>query len=158
MGFSENEGAYTSLLPLPKPLMTFPSSRRGKGGAGPASGPATRSRGPSGLMAHRFTAVVGSAQVCRSTRVEKEQDRERAKTCCCQCMTVTRVASLSKVLDNDCGRACLDELRFDNIMRALSIRHPTGHQHQSCQISTWSVDEAQCYCESALRRDHKERS
>lgn len=46
----EKGACPTSLLPLPKPLITFPSSRSGKGGSGPLSGPATGSRGPSGRM------------------------------------------------------------------------------------------------------------
>ena len=41
---------YTSLLPLPKPLTTLPFNFSGKGGSGPASGPATGSRGLSGRM------------------------------------------------------------------------------------------------------------
>jgi len=40
----------TSLLPLPNPLMTGPDSRIGNGGSGPLSGPATGSRGLSGLI------------------------------------------------------------------------------------------------------------
>jgi hypothetical protein len=36
----------TSLLPRPKPLITFPSSLRGNGGSGPLSGPARGSRSP----------------------------------------------------------------------------------------------------------------
>jgi hypothetical protein len=35
----------TSLLPRPNPLITGPDNRTGKGGSGPASGPATGSRG-----------------------------------------------------------------------------------------------------------------
>lgn len=43
----------TSLLPLPKPLMTGPDSLIGNGGSGPPSGPATGSRGPSGRIVSR---------------------------------------------------------------------------------------------------------
>jgi hypothetical protein len=44
----------TSLLPLPNPLITFPSSLSGKGASGPESGPAVGSRGPSGRMVFVF--------------------------------------------------------------------------------------------------------
>lgn len=40
----------TSLLPLPNPLITGPDNRMGYGCSGPASGPATGSRGPSGRI------------------------------------------------------------------------------------------------------------
>ena len=40
----------TSLLPLPNPLMTGPDNLMGNGGSGPAFGPATGSRGPSGRI------------------------------------------------------------------------------------------------------------
>ncbi|KAG5289358.1 hypothetical protein I7I48_08670 [Histoplasma ohiense] len=43
-------GIPSSLLPLPKPLMTGPESLMGYGGAGPESGPATGSRGPPGRI------------------------------------------------------------------------------------------------------------
>jgi hypothetical protein len=42
---------HTSLLPRPKPLITGPDNRMGNGAIGPASGPATGSRGLSGLIA-----------------------------------------------------------------------------------------------------------
>lgn len=45
-----SQNPLTSPLPLPNPLMTFPSRRSGKGGAGPSSGPAKSSRGPSGRI------------------------------------------------------------------------------------------------------------
>ncbi len=41
----------TSLLPRPKPLITLPLSRSGKGGSGPLSGPTIVGRGPSGRIA-----------------------------------------------------------------------------------------------------------
>ena len=46
----------TSLLPLPKPLITDPDNLMGNGDSGPPSGPATGSRVPSGriLFAFRF--------------------------------------------------------------------------------------------------------
>ena len=44
------EGVRTSLLPLPKPLITGPDSLIGNGDSGPESGPATGSRGPSGRI------------------------------------------------------------------------------------------------------------
>jgi hypothetical protein len=47
------EEGLTSLLPRPKPLMTGPERRMGYGGSGPASGPATGSRGPSGRILSR---------------------------------------------------------------------------------------------------------
>jgi len=42
--------SLTSLLPLPNPLITLPSSLRGNGASGPLSGPAVESRGPSGRI------------------------------------------------------------------------------------------------------------
>jgi hypothetical protein len=45
---------HTSLLPLPNPLITLPSSLSGKGASGPESGPAVGSRGPSGRMVFVF--------------------------------------------------------------------------------------------------------
>ena len=47
---NEKNKQHTSLLPLPNPLITLPSSLRGNGASGPLSGPAVGSRGPSGLM------------------------------------------------------------------------------------------------------------
>lgn len=41
---------HTSLLPLPKPFITLPPSLIGKGGSGPASGPAIGSLGPFGFI------------------------------------------------------------------------------------------------------------
>jgi hypothetical protein len=40
----------TSLLPLPKPLITGPESLIGNGASGPESGPANGSRAPSGRI------------------------------------------------------------------------------------------------------------
>ena len=47
----------TSLLPLPKPLITGPRSLIGNGGSGPDSGPAYGSRGPSGRISRSRSCV-----------------------------------------------------------------------------------------------------
>lgn len=44
------EGKRTSLDPLPKPEMTSPFMRSGKGASGPESGPIIEARGPSGRI------------------------------------------------------------------------------------------------------------
>lgn len=46
----EKTFVLTSLLPLPNPFTTVPFTRSGKGGSGPASGPATGGRGASGRI------------------------------------------------------------------------------------------------------------
>ncbi len=62
----------TSLLPLPKPLITLPSNRSGNGDSGPLSGPTTVGRGPSGggMVQHFGVEMVLSH--CEIMRKEEE--------------------------------------------------------------------------------------
>lgn len=87
------ERSHTSLLPLPNPLITLPSSRRGNGASGPLSGPAVGSRGPSGLMIvvvwkYCFSFLIFDPLTGESSSILQRAKRVRKK--CRDVRVVTR--------------------------------------------------------------------
>ena len=77
---SDETESPTSLLPRPKPLMTFPFSFRGKGGLGPSSGPAVRGRGSEGRIIYR-TMEMDTSSIKADLNIQgygEKQQRGRA--------------------------------------------------------------------------------